>query len=315
MNKTNALLKPLIVGLLVSMMGCNIAQDKNEETITSGTLRIAVDESYSLLMETQVFTYTHLNKYASISSQIAPERDVFTALLADSVQAAVVGRPLTDEELAFFKSKQRIPESILIARDGIALVVHPEHADSVIHLDKVKGIFTGTDSLWSQVQPGGSATKINVVFDNQGSCNARSLREKFGVETFPSWCFSEETTERVIDYVNTHPNAIGVISLSWISDAEDSTCAAYRKLIRPLGIVDSSNVIKPELARRPYQAYVFDGTYPLRRDVYYIRTGLRGTLGTGFANHLIGEKGQLIIHKMGMVAAKTPNRTVKIVDQ
>jgi len=314
MNKNKSLIL-LLSGFLFSLLSCNVAQDKKEESITSGKLRIAVDESYSLMMDTQVFTYTHLNKYAEIQTQTAPESEVFAALIADSVQAAVVGRALTEEELSFFKSKQRVPESILIARDGIALVVHPEHADSVIHLDKVKGIFTGTDSLWSQLQPGGSNTKINVVFDNPGSCNARSLREQFGVEQFPSWCFTEETTERVIHYVNTHPDAIGVISLSWISDAEDSTCAAYRKLIRPLGIVDPKNVIKPDLARRPFQAYVFDGTYPLRRDVYYIRTGLRGTLGTGFANHLIGEKGQLIIHKMGMVAAKTPNRTVKIVDQ
>ena len=314
MNRTSPYII-LISSFVLSLVSCNIAQDKKEESITSGTLRIAVDESYALLMDTEVFTYTHLNKYASISSRTAPESDVFKALLADSVQAAVVGRSLTNEELAFFKSKQRVPESILIARDGIALVVHPEHTDSVIHIDKVKGIFSGSDSLWSQVQPGGSNAKINVVFDNPGSCNARSLREKFGVEQFPNWCFSEETTERVIAYVHSHPSSIGVISLSWISDAEDSTCAAYRKLIKPLGIVDPSNAIKPELPRRPFQAYVFDGTYPLRRDVYYIRTGLRGTLGTGFANHLIGEKGQLIIHKMGMVAAKTPNRTVKIVDQ
>lgn len=301
--------------MVISTEGCNVAQDKKEESITSGKLRIAVDESYSLLMDTQVFTYTHLNKYAEISSRTAPESEVFAALLSDSVQAAVVGRPLTNEELEFFKSRQRVPESILIARDGIALVVHPEHADSVVHIDRVKGIFTGTDSLWSQIQPGGSDAKISVVFDNPGSCNARTLREKFGVERFPSWCFSEETTARVIDYVHTHPNAIGIISLSWISDAEDSTCAAYRKLIKPLGIIDPANVIKPDLPRRPFQAYVFDESYPLRRDVFYIRTGLRGTLGTGFANHLTGEKGQLIIHKMGMVAAKTPNRTVKIVDQ
>ena len=30
--------------------------------------------------------------------------------------------------------------------------------------------------------------------------------------------------------------------------------------------------------------------------------------------HLIGEKGQLIIHKLGMVAAKTPNRTIRITE-
>jgi phosphate transport system substrate-binding protein len=301
---------------LIALLGmsCNIAQDKHEESITSGSLRVGVDASYSLLMDTEIFTYTHLNKYADIQATYAPETEIMQLLLDDSIQAAVVGRALTDDELAFFKSKQRVPESILIARDGVALIVHPEHADSVIQLDRVRGIFTGTDSLWSQVQPGNSSGKIQVVFDNPGSCNARTLREKFGVENFPNWCFSEQTTEAVINYVSAHPNAIGIISLSWISDAEDSVSKKYRSLVRPLGIVDPSNVIKPELPRRPYQAYVFDKSYPLRRDVYYIRTGLRGTLGTGFANHLAGEKGQLIIHKMGMVAAKTPNRTVKIVD-
>jgi phosphate transport system substrate-binding protein len=293
---------------------CNVAQDKNAESITSGVLKLGVDESYALLMETEVFTYTHLNKYASIQSTVAPEALVMEQLLSDSVQAAVVGRALNDEELAYFKSKQRVPESILIARDGVALIVHPEHPDSVIHLDRVKGLFLGTDSLWSQLQPGGSGAKVHVVFDNQASCNARTIREKFSINEFPSWCYSEETTQRVIEYVHNNPGSLGVISMSWISDAEDSTCAMYRKLIRPLGIVDPSNAVKPDLPRRPFQAYVFDGTYPLRRDVYYIRTGLRGTLGTGFANHLAGEKGQLIINKMGMVAAKTPNRTIKFVE-
>jgi phosphate transport system substrate-binding protein len=303
-----------LCAVVLFFVSCNIAQDKNTESITSGTLKLGVDESYSLLMDTEVFTYTHLNKYASIQVRTAPETSIIEQLLADSIQAAVIGRALTDEELAFFKSKQRVPESLLIAKDGIALIVHPEHADSVIHIDKIKGLFNGTDSLWSQIQQGGSERAVKVVFDHPGSCNARSIREKFGMNQLPSWCYSELTTEKVIEFVHNNPGSLGVISLSWISDAEDSTCARYRQLIRPLGIIDPSNVIKPDMPRRPYQAYVFDGSYPLRRDVYYIRTGLRGTLGTGFANHLVGEKGQLIIHKMGMVAAKTPNRTVKIVE-
>jgi phosphate transport system substrate-binding protein len=300
--------------LLLLFTACNVAQDKNKDSITSGQLKIGVDDSYSLMMDSQIFTYTHLNKYAAISASYQPETDVMRDLMNDSVQAAVVGRELNAEELAYFKSIQRMPESILIAKDGVALVVHPENQDSVITMDQLKGIFTGRDSLWSQIYPGSTKGKIQVVFDNNKSCNARTLKEKFGISEFPSWCFALRTNEEVINYVNTNKNAMGVISISWITDTDDPTCRKYRSMIRPIGIVDPSNVLKPELPRRPFQAYVFDGTYPLRRDVYYIRTGLRGTLGTGFANHLSGEKGQLIIHKMGMVAAKTPNRTIKITE-
>jgi phosphate transport system substrate-binding protein len=300
--------------LLLFLAACNVSQDKNKETFTSGKLKLGVDESYSLMMDSQVYTYTSLNKYAQIETIFKPEADIVSDLLNDSIQSAVIGRELNAEEMSYFKSKNRVPESLLIAHDGVALVIHPENLDSVITMQQLEDIFQGRDSMWSQINPSSNRGKIQVVFDNQKSCNARTLREKFGIESFPSWCFSQRSNAEVIEYVNQNKNAIGVISISWISDQEDPVCRKYRNMIRPMGIVDPKNLIKPELARRPFQAYVFDSTYPLRRDVFYIRAGQRGTLGTGFANHLIGEKGQLIIHKTGMVAAKTPNRTVKIVN-
>ena len=106
--------------ICILLSACNVAQDKNKETITSGVLKLGVDESYSLLMDTEVFTYTHLNKYASIESTVAPESEIVNLLLSDSIQSAVISRALTEEEMAFFKSKQRVPESMLIARDGVA---------------------------------------------------------------------------------------------------------------------------------------------------------------------------------------------------
>lgn len=298
--------------LLLVLAACNVAQDKHAESITSGNLKIGIDESYSLMMDSQIFTYTQLNKYANILPTYAPEADIIDDLLKDSVQAAVIGRELNAEELAYFKSIQRMPESILIARDGIALIVHPESSDTVMTMQQLEGILTGRDSLWSQVFPDSKGGMIQLVFDNNKSCNARSLREKFGIANFPSWCFALRSNEEVIDYVNKNRNAIGVISLSWITDVDDPVCRKFREMVKTVGLLDPSNPVKPDMPRKPLQAYVFDASYPLRRDVWYIRTGLRGTLGTGFANHLSGEKGQLIIHKMGMVAAKTPTRIIKI---
>lgn len=312
MNRTAVLFSTTM--LLLFLAACNVSQDKKKETFTSGKLKLGVDDSYSLMMDSQVYTYTSLNKYAEIETIFKPEADIISDLLNDSIQSAVIGRALNEEEMAYFKSKNRVPESLLIAHDGVALVIHPENLDSVITTQQLADIFQGRDSMWSQLHAGSTRGKIQVVFDNQKSCNARTLREKFGIETFPAWCFSQRSNAEVIEYVNQNKNAIGVISISWISDQDDPICRKYRNMIRPMGIIDPKNLIKPELARRPFQAYVFDGTYPLRRDVFYIRAGQRGTLGTGFANHLIGEKGQLIIHKTGMVAAKTPNRTVKIVN-
>ncbi len=304
----------LLMALIFFLAACNVAQDKNKDSITSGVLKIGIDDSYVLMMDSQIYTYSQLNKYATITPRYAPEADIMRDLMNDSIQAAVVGRELTADELAYFKIIQRMPESILIAKDGVALIAHPEWADTVMTMDQLGGILTGRDSIWSQIFPSNKYRKIQMVFDNNKSCNARTLIEKFGIDKFPETCFALRSNEEVINYVNANPGAIGVISISWITDQDDPTCRKYRNMVKTIGLIDPANSVKPQMPRKPAQAYVFDGSYPLRRDVWYIRTGLRGTLGTGFANHLSNEKGQLIIHKMGMVAAKTPIRTIKITE-
>jgi len=291
---------------------CDMAPSKDVDSYTSGTLKLGVDESYSLMADSQINTYTSLNKFAQIKANYKPEASVMEDLLNDSIQAAIISRPLSDQEMAFFKSINRMPESILIAYDGIALVVNPTNPDTVLNIKQIRRIMEGKDSMWSQLSKTSKLGNLQVVFDNNLSCNSRTLTEKFGLSAFPSYCFAVHNNEEVIKYVNTHSNAIGVISMSWISDQEDPICRELSRQIKTIGLIDSLNQEKPEMPRKPYQAYVFDRSYPLRREVYYIRTGLSGSLGTGFANHLRGDKGQLIIHKMGMVAAKTPTRIIKV---
>jgi phosphate transport system substrate-binding protein len=53
-------------------------------------------------------------------------------------------------------------------------------------------------------------------------------------------------------------------------------------------------------------------SYPLTREVYLALTDLRGTLPAGFAHFMLGEKGQRLILKSGLVPANKPGRTVVI---
>jgi phosphate transport system substrate-binding protein len=48
------------------------------------------------------------------------------------------------------------------------------------------------------------------------------------------------------------------------------------------------------------------------RDVYAIITEGRLGLGTGFANFIMNEQGQLIVHHFGLVAAKQPVRVIEL---
>ncbi len=313
--KTNLFTRSFLAAIVTLTIGCDIVPSKEKSGSSSGQLKIGIDDSYSLLMDAEIFLYSSLNKNSDIRPQYLPEATVFELLLKDSIQAAVVSRGLNDKEMAYFKSIQRSPESTVIAIDGLALIVHPSRKDTVLTLEKIQSLFEGRDSLWTQLNPQTTQPgKVQVVFDNYKSCNARYLRERFALEQFPAYCFAEQSNEKVIQYVHDHPEAIGVVSISWLASEEDTLSQKYRSMVKTIGIIDPQNSIDPNMPRTPHQAYIFDKTYPLRREVYYIRTGLRSTLGTGFGYYLKNDKGQLLIQKMGMIAAQTPQRLVKMTE-
>ncbi|MDZ4751447.1 MAG: substrate-binding domain-containing protein [Flavobacteriales bacterium] len=307
MNRINFL---WLVVFTLGLFSCK-NYDRNADSIQSGKLKIGIDDSYTLMMDSQIFVFEQIYKYADVVPFLKPEADVITDLLNDSIQAAVICRPLNEAELAMFKAKDRLPESVAIAQDGLAFILHPDKQDSVFTMAQVEGFFTGEVGFWSQISSTGGDDEITIVFDNNKSCNYRYIKERFlKTETFPTNCFAVNSNEEVINYVATHPDAIGVISVSWISDVHDPTANSFVKKVKVAGIIDPANLKKPGMPRKPVPAYIYDKSYPFHRTVYAIRTGLKGTLGTGFVSHLAGEKGQLIMQKMGMVPTTLQVRTV-----
>lgn len=307
--------KTFFIALFGALLASCGNYDQSAPGISSGELKIGVDESYSLMMQSQIPVYEQIYDKAKIKPTYSTEEEIIRLLLADSIQAAIINRPLTQAELDFFASKQRLPESVKIATDAIALIIHQDNQDSVLTLDQAKQVLGGQITNWNQINPSNKNGDIRIIFDHNGSCNARYVQENFlNGGGMPANFFAMDSTAAVINYVHDNPGAIGIISVSWITDPEDKVTKAFREKIDVVGILNNTIADHPERVRYPFQAYVFDKSYPFTRDVYAIRTGLKGTVGTGFISFLNGEKGQLIIHKMGMVAATSPTRVIRIKD-
>jgi phosphate transport system substrate-binding protein len=301
--------------LLLSITSCSYDY-KNTDSTTTGKLKIGIDESYSLMMDSQIYTFETFYRYAKVIPSYKQEADVVNDLMNDTIQAAILCKDLSDQQKEFFKNKQRKVISTKIAVDALALIIHPENTDSNFTMSTVRALFTGADTSWSQINKASKLGKINVVFDNEKSCNARYISEVIlNKKPFPKNCFAVKSNKEVIDYVNKNKNAIGVISVSWISDFHDPTSQDFLRKIKVVAISEKENPTSIDDYKKPYQAWIYEKTYPLRRDVYFVKTGLQETLGSGFAAFVAGEKGQLIIHKMGMVAAIAPVRMVKITNE
>ena len=301
--------------LLMAIAGCNRSStSKYEDTPTSGEIIIVADESYQPMIQAQIDTFMDIYKYARIHVRYLPEKEVFDEFLNnDSIRIAIVARSLRDDEKTHFDRMRIIPRTVKIAEDAIALVVNNDNPDTLITYEQLENILKGEIKNWSQLNTGGMNDSIRIVFDKNGSTNSRYLNEKFlDGKKFPENIYATNSNASVVDYVSDNKGALGVISVNWISDSDDSLAGKFLDLVKvvALSLPDTG---KTELEyNKPYQAYIALKKYPLLRDVMIISREGRNGLGTGFASFVAGDKGQRMIRLMGLLPATMPVRIINI---
>lgn len=297
--------------ILLFIVSCNTDQNtKYPNTPTSGEVKVSVDETFKLLVETEAYTFQSLYSNAKLDLSYNSEAEAFNKLLKDSCKVIVASRSLNKKEKDYFESIKSYPKETKIAIDGIAIIINRKNSDSLISLEQLRKILTGKISSWKQVNGKNTLEKINVVFDNAGSSTVAYLKDSLlNGNQLSENCFAVQSNPEVIEYVNQHASAIGIIGVSWISDRDDPKSLSFLEKVRVVSLAGDND---KENYYKPYQAYLQLGNYPLTRSIYMINREPYNGLGTGFVSFVAGEKGQRIILKSGLVPATMPVRLVKI---
>jgi phosphate transport system substrate-binding protein len=301
----------IILALLPFLFSCqgNTVEEKYTDTPTSGDVNIVVDESFQQLFDTQIYTFQSFNPDARIHAKYLPETEALKLLTEDSCKIIVMCRDLTAAEKGNFEKANLFPTSTKISEDAIAIVVNPENTDSTLTVEKLKSVLLGKDSLWSQVNPASKLGKINVVFDNPGSANARYAEDSLlGGQKFAKNVFAVKSNPEVVEYVSKNKDAIGFLSVNWISDQDDTLTQNFLKKVKVMAISKTDGAE----AFKPYQAYIKTKDYPFTRSVYMINRQKRVGLGRSFVAFVAGSKGQLMILKAGLIPSIAPVRIVEI---
>jgi len=219
----NKLLIILFLGIMLAGCRGHVASFKDDETPTTGKIKIAVDESYKLLLDTELYTFLSIYQDAHITPIYKPELDILKDFLDDSVQVIVTSRKLTNDEDQFLRSKTLVPRTTTVAYDALALIVNNHNPDSLIRYNDIKGIFNGSISNWHKINPKSPSNDLKVVFDNEKSGNVRYFIDRFKLPNkLPAYCYAVNSNEEVVNYVEKHLNAIGIVSVNWVSDKNDS---------------------------------------------------------------------------------------------
>jgi len=305
-----------VVLLFTFLTACSSdsTHDKYTDTPTSGEILIVADESYEPIISVQIDTFMEIYKYAKIHVRYLPEAEVFNQLMNnDSVRIAIVSRDLNAGEKTFFDSHKIIPRPLKVAADAIALVVNKDNPDTVLTYEQLAEIITGKASKWIDLNNGGIKDSIRIVFDRNGSANARFLNERFlNGKEFPKNTFATNSNAKVVDYVSQQKGAIGVIGVNWISDNDDPTSNNFLSKVNVVALSLPDTGKTEREYNKPYQAFIALKTYPLIRDVIIISREGRNGLGTGFASFVAGDKGQRMIRLQGLLPATMPVRIINV---
>ncbi len=311
-NIQSASLHMLLFSLIVAMFSaCQSGNQAYNETPTRGNIRIIADESYQPIIDSEIHTFTSLYNYAKITPTYKPEVDVINDFLNDSVQVIVTNRKLTDAQIQYLRDTQAVARTTAFAYDAVAILINKSNKDTAIDYNSIRDVFQGKITKWSEINPKSNLGKISVVFDNTKSGNVRFMKEKFDIKTdFGENFYALKTNEEVINYIAKTPGAMGIISVNWISDKDDSTSSSFIKRIKVAAI--SHPYLADGNYYRPYQASIYTKSYPFVREVYFISRESFAGLGSGFISWVAAEQGQRIILKSGLVPSTMPIRLIQI---
>ncbi|MBL7702737.1 MAG: substrate-binding domain-containing protein [Ferruginibacter sp.] len=270
--------------------GCSTGVIKSpSDTMTSGSIRISVDESFKPVMEEQIKMFEKSFPKAHVIAEYKTEADCFKDFYNDtSNRLIIVTRGLTDEEDAYYlDSLKYYPHWDNIANDAITIIVNNKSTDTLFTLERLRDQLSGKINRQQKIVFDGLNATSTVRFVMDSILKG----EKFDTSVVQA----AKSSQEVVGYVAKTENAIGLVGISWVGNPEDS---AQVNMLNKVKIAYVSCVVcEDEPYVKPMQASILTRRYPLVRGLYYIMKENYQGLGTGFVNFLNQERGQLIFRR------------------
>jgi phosphate transport system substrate-binding protein len=295
----NKLTKTLVGFTLLTLLFFFSCQKKNEgiDTITEGKATIYVDESILPIIEDEVAVF-EAEYNAKLHLVAKSENEIINDLFNDTARIVILTRTLSARELKVIQSKKINAKTRSFATDAVAFIKSKTSKDTLIALQDVIDFLNGK-----------SLPNIKgLVFDNANSSTARYISELSGLQVNNQKnVFSFKTNEEVLQYVAKNNGMVGVIGINWIFQPP----LDLQETVDNVNVLGVKGVNKSEYVF-PTQDNLAQGKYPLARRLYLVNCQGYPGLGMGFNSFLIGERGQRIILKSGLVPEQIPTRKISI---
>lgn len=258
----HALTLMLLIILVSFSYGCQ--KSKAGITVAGST---SVQPFAELMAEEYMACHPHCRIYVQGGGSSAGIEAVRT-------QAAHVGmssRSLMDEEKSL--------HAVTIARDAIAVIVHPQNQVRNLSLHQVQRIFVGGVNGWEEV--GGRPTPLVLVTREEGSGTREAFQKLvMGPEEISLDCLVQDSNGAIRQVVASDPDAIGYISLGLVNETVKA--------------VTIDNV-------EPAVVNIENGTYTLVRPFLFVFSSEPAGEARNFLDFILSPAAQALLCREGLV--------------
>lgn len=200
------------------------------------------------------------------------------ALIDGATDIADASRPMKAKEMKQARENGVNPVAHIVARDGIAVIVHPDNQLNAISSEDLKAIYTGDITRWDKI--GGKGTIVMVSRDAASGTFETFNELALHKAKLTDAALMLASNLEVARTVAQTPGAIGYVGLGYLSDDV--------KALKVSGVM-------------PSDATVRDESYPLARPLFMYTNGSPQGLAKDFIDFIMSKEGQEIVKEAGFV--------------
>lgn len=283
----------LLVVLLIALPGCRPASSAGGGDAQTGKLTIENKGSDTMVNLALAWAERYMAEHPDVRISVTGggSGTGIAALINGTVDIANASRAIKPEEIAEAEANGVTPVEHVVARDAIAVIVHPSNPVSQLTLQQISDIYSGKITNWKEV--GGEDRPIVLLSRETNSGThvfflEEVLRQgrKDDKTLFSPDTLMMPSSEGITAEVRDNPNAIGYDGLGYVTP-EVKTIAVARSPEGPYVL--------------PSAETVHSGQYPIARDLYvYTRGEPHGAI-KAYLDWILGEEAQAIVRELGFV--------------
>ncbi len=282
----------MCVLLACGSVGCQAAPAASAGSATSNIQTISNKGSDTLVNLALAWAETYMGLYPDVRISVTGggTGTGIAAMINGTVDIANASREMKAEELQSAQANGHTPVEVIVARDAIAVIVHPSNPVSRLTLAQLSDIYTGKITRWSQV--GGEDRPIVLLSreSNSGTYvyfleNVVRLGDSKSTLLFSPDTLLMPSSQGISAEVEQNPNAIGYDGLGYVT--------AGQKMLAVARNAQSAYVL-------PSAETVTQGTYPISRPLFMYAAKTPAGAIKAYLDWILSD-GQALVTTLGFV--------------